>query len=169
VIVGNTLLYGATRGEAFIHGLAGERFAVRNSGAVAVVEGVGDHGCEYMTGGTVVVIGRTGRNFAAGMSGGVAYVLDEHQLFDTLCNLDMVDLESIWQPQDERVLRDLIERHLRWTGSQQAARILDNWQEMSGRFVKVMPIDYRKALQRLREREAVTGEQSPATEEVFRG
>jgi len=169
VIVGNTLLYGATRGEAFINGLAGERFAVRNSGAVAVVEGVGDHGCEYMTGGTVVVIGRTGRNFAAGMSGGVAYVLDEHQLFDTLCNLDTVDLESIWRPQDERILHDLIGRHLRWTGSQQAARILDNWQEMSAKFVKVMPIDYRKALARLREREAVTGEQSPATEEVFRG
>ena len=95
VIVGNTLLYGATGGEVFINGLGGERFAVRNSGAVAVVEGVGDHGCEYMTGGTVVVIGRTGRNFAAGMSGGIAYVLDEHQLFDTLCNLDMVDLESL--------------------------------------------------------------------------
>ena len=111
VIVGNTLLYGATSGEVFINGLAGERFAVRNSGATAVVEGVGDHGCEYMTGGTVVVLGRTGRNFAAGMSGGVAYVLDEHQLFDTLCNLDMVDLESIWQEEDRSVLRDLIARH----------------------------------------------------------
>ena len=137
----------------FINGLAGERFAVRNSGAVAVVEGVGDHGCEYMTGGAVVVIGRTGRNFAAGMSGGVAYVLDEHQLFDTLCNLDMVDLESIYQEEDQRVLRDLIGRHYEWTGSVQARRILDNWQEMSGKFVKVMPIDYRKALERLRERE----------------
>jgi glutamate synthase domain-containing protein 3 len=167
VIVGNTLLYGATAGEAFINGLAGERFAVRNSGAVAVVEGVGDHGCEYMTAGTVVVIGRTGRNFAAGMSGGVAYVLDEHQLFDTLCNLDMVDLESIYQEEDQQVLRDLINRHHRWTGSVQARRILDNWQEMSGKFVKVMPIDYRKALQRLRDREAVQAEQTPATEEVF--
>ena len=132
VIVGNTLLYGATSGEVFVNGLAGERFAVRNSGAVAVVEGVGDHGCEYMTGGTVVVIGRTGRNFAAGMSGGVAYVLDEHQLFDTLCNLDMVDLESIWQEEDRNVLRDLIERHHHYTGSQQAKRILDKWQEMAG-------------------------------------
>jgi glutamate synthase domain-containing protein 3 len=169
VIVGNTLLYGATRGEAFINGLAGERFAVRNSGATAVVEGVGDHGCEYMTGGTVVVLGRTGRNFAAGMSGGIAYVLDEHQLFDTLCNLDMVDLESLWQPEDQRVLRDLIARHLGWTGSQQAARILDNWPETSGKFVKVIPIDYRKALARLREREDVAGEQAAATEEVFRG
>jgi glutamate synthase domain-containing protein 3 len=169
VIVGNTLLYGATCGELFINGLAGERFAVRNSGAVAVVEGVGDHGCEYMTSGTVVVIGRTGRNFAAGMSGGVAYVLDEHQLFDTLCNLDMVELESIWQREDERVLRDLIERHYAWTNSQQAERILGNWQEMAGKFVKVMPLDYRMALERMRETEPVTGDQSPATEEVFRG
>ena len=169
MIVGNTLLYGATAGEVFINGLAGERFAVRNSGAVAVVEGVGDHGCEYMTGGTVVVFGRTGRNFAAGMSGGVAYVLDEHQLFDTLCNLDMVDLESIYQEEDHRVLRDLIGRHYDLTGSVQARRILDNWQEMSGKFVKVMPIDYRKALERLREQEAVRGDQTPATEEVFHG
>jgi glutamate synthase domain-containing protein 2/glutamate synthase domain-containing protein 1/glutamate synthase domain-containing protein 3 len=169
VIVGNTLLYGATSGEVFVNGLAGERFAVRNSGAVAVVEGVGDHACEYMTSGTVVVIGRTGRNFAAGMSGGVAYVLDQHQLFDTLCNLDMVDLESIYQEEDQRVLQDLIRRHYEWTGSAQARRILDNWKEMSGKFVKVMPIDYRKALERLREREAVGGDQTPATEEVFRG
>ncbi len=120
IIVGNTLLYGATSGEVFINGLAGERFAVRNSGATAVVEGVGDHGCEYMTGGTVVVLGRTGRNFAAGMSGGVAYVLDEQQLFDTLCNLDMVDLETVWQEEDQAVLHDLIDRHLHWTGSEQA-------------------------------------------------
>jgi glutamate synthase (NADPH) large chain len=169
VIVGNTLLYGATRGEVFINGLAGERFAVRNSGAVAVVEGVGDHGCEYMTSGVVVVLGRTGRNFAAGMSGGVAYVLDEQQLFDTLCNLDMVDLESIWHREDVQLLHDLISRHYRWTGSRQASRILDNWQAVSGRFVKVMPIDYRKALERLREREAVHAEQTAATEEVFRG
>ena len=117
VIVGNTLLYGATSGDVFINGLAGERFAVRNSGAVAVVEGVGDHACEYMTGGTVVVLGRTGRNFAAGMSGGIAYVLDEHQLFDTLCNLDMVELESIYQVEDQTVLHDLLRRHLDWTGS----------------------------------------------------
>jgi glutamate synthase domain-containing protein 2/glutamate synthase domain-containing protein 3 len=168
VIVGNTLLYGATAGEVFVNGLAGERFAVRNSGAVAVVEGVGDHACEYMTSGTVVVIGQTGRNFAAGMSGGIAYVLDEHQLFDTLCNLDMVDLESIYQAEDQQVLRDLIRRHYDWTSSVQARRILDNWQEMSGKFVKVMPIDYRKALERLRQQEAVRADQTPATEEVFR-
>jgi len=168
-IVGNTLLYGATSGEVYIHGSAGERFAVRNSGVIAVVEGVGDHGCEYMTGGTVVVLGRTGRNFAAGMSGGVAYVLDEHQLFDTLCNLDMVDLESIWRDEDQDILRDLIARHFKWTASEQAKRILDNWNEMTGKFVKVIPIDYRKAMQRLREREEAQAEFTPATEEVFHG
>ena len=169
IIAGNTILYGATSGEVFINGLVGERFAVRNSGAVAVVEGVGDHGCEYMTGGTIVVIGSTGRNFAAGMSGGIAYVLDEHQLFDTLCNLDMVDLESVWKKQDQEILRDLIERHQEWTNSRQAARILEKWPEMVGRFVKVMPIDYRKALERLRDQERRGAEFTPATEEVFRG
>ncbi len=169
VIVGNTLLYGATCGEVFINGLAGERFAVRNSGAVAVVEGVGDHGCEYMTGGVVAVLGRTGRNFAAGMSGGVAYVFDEHQLFDTLCNLDMVDLESIWREEDERILHDLVTRHYEETESRRAERILNNWPEMAGKFVKVIPIDYRKALQRVREREHSQGEETLATEEVFGG
>jgi glutamate synthase domain-containing protein 3 len=169
IIAGNTLLYGATAGEAFVNGLAGERFAVRNSGVTAVVEGVGDHGCEYMTGGTVVVLGATGRNFAAGMSGGVAYVLDEHQLFDTLCNLDTVDLEVVWQEEDQVILRDLISRHARWTASARARRILDRWPEMVGRFVKVMPIDYRKAMERLREQERRGEEFSPATEEVFRG
>jgi glutamate synthase domain-containing protein 3 len=167
IIVGNTLLYGATSGEAFINGVAGERFAVRNSGAVAVVEGLGDHGCEYMTGGTVVVIGRTGRNFAAGMSGGVAYVLDEHQLFDTLCNLDMVDLESLWQEGDEALLHFLIAQHQKWTGSEQARRILAKWAEMAGKFVKVMPIDYREALERQREREETRDSFTPATEEVY--
>ncbi len=169
VIVGNTVLYGATGGEVFINGIAGERFAVRNSGAVAVVEGVGDHGCEYMTGGIVAVLGRTGRNFAAGMSGGTAYVLDEHQLFDTLCNLDMVDLEPLLQEEDEERLRNLIMRHHRWTGSEQAQRILDNWHGMTGKFVKVIPIEYRKALERMRDREEVQDEFTPATEEVFRG
>ena len=168
VIVGNTLLYGATSGEVFVNGLTGERFAVRNSGATAVVEGVGDHGCEYMTGGIVVVLGRTGRNFAAGMSGGIAYVLDDHQLFDTLCNLDMVDLEPVHLDEDLNLLQDLIRRHFRWTGSLQAKMILDRWREMSGRFVKVMPIDYRKALLRLREREQVKSEGAATTEEVFR-
>jgi glutamate synthase domain-containing protein 3 len=117
----------------------------------------------------VVVLGPTGRNFAAGMSGGVAYVLDEHQLFDTLCNLDTVDLEVVWQEEDQRVLRDLLESHARWTGSEQAARVLDRWAEFVGRFVKVMPIDYRKAMERLREQERRGEEFAAATEEVYRG
>ncbi len=169
IIVGNTLLYGATRGEIFINGLAGERFAVRNSGATAVVEGVGDHGCEYMTGGVAVILGHTGRNFAAGMSGGIAYVFDEHQLFDTLCNLDLVDLESVWQEEDRQRLHDLITRHFQWTGSVRAKMILDRWPEMLGRFVKVMPLDYRKAMERMKEREQKETEFTPATEEVFHG
>jgi glutamate synthase domain-containing protein 3 len=169
IIVGNTLLYGATAGEVFINGLAGERFAVRNSGATAVVEGVGDHGCEYMTGGTVVVLGQTGRNFAAGMSGGVAYVLDELQLFDTLCNLDMVELENVWQEEDQKRLYELIVRHYTWTDSKQAERILEKWPEMVGKFVKVLPIDYRDAMERIREREQRQEDMTPATEEVYRG
>jgi glutamate synthase domain-containing protein 3 len=167
IIVGNTALYGATAGEVFINGMAGERFAVRNSGAVAVVEGVGDHGCEYMTGGTVVVLGQTGCNFAAGMSGGIAYVLDEMQLFDTLCNLDMVELESVWQQKDKELLQDLIRRHMNWTASKRARQILDAWPDMTGRFVKVVPIDYRKALERMRAAERRDTETTPATEEVF--
>jgi glutamate synthase (NADPH/NADH) large chain len=167
IIVGNTLLYGATSGEVFINGMAGERFAVRNSGAVAVVEGLGDHGCEYMTGGTVVVLGQTGCNFGAGMSGGIAYVLDEAQLFDTLCNLDMVELESVWKQEDTDTLRDLIERHWAWTQSLQARRILDTWLDAVGKFVKVVPIDYRKALERMRAAEQRDTETTPATEEVF--
>jgi len=169
IIAGNTLLYGATSGEVFINGVAGERFAVRNSGATAVVEGVGDHGCEYMTGGTVVVLGQTGCNFGAGMSGGLAYVLDEMQLFDTLCNLDMVELETVWQERDTAILYELIERHLEWTGSDRARHILRAWPDMVGRFVKVMPIDYRKALERMRAVEHRDTETTPATEEVFHG
>jgi glutamate synthase (NADPH/NADH) large chain len=169
IIVGNTVLYGATAGEAFINGVAGERFGVRNSGAVAVVEGIGDHGCEYMTSGTVVVLGRTGRNFAAGMSGGVAYVFDEHQLFDTLCNLDMVELEIVWHEEDIARLRELISSHQNWTDSRLAADILEHWSQMVGMFVKVMPIDYRKALERLRQHEQRQTETTPATEEVFNG
>ena len=169
VIIGNTVLYGATGGEVFVNGLAGERFAVRNSGVTTVVEGVGDHGCEYMTGGVVVVLGHTGRNFAAGMSGGVAYVLDEHQLFDTLCNLDMVELEFLWQEEEVALLNKLITRHYEYTNSRRARKILSNWQEWAGKFVKVMPIDYRKALERLRAREQGKGEETPLTEEVFSG
>ncbi len=169
IIVGNTLLYGATSGEAFINGMAGERFAVRNSGAVAVVEGLGDHGCEYMTGGTVVVLGQTGCNFAAGMSGGIAYALDEMQLFDTLCNLDMVELESVWKQEDKDLLHDLIQRHYQWTASTRAQRLLEAWQDAVGKFVKVVPIDYRKALEKMRAAEQRDTETTPATEEVFYG
>ncbi len=169
IIAGNTLLYGATSGEVFVNGMAGERFAVRNSGATAVVEGLGDHGCEYMTGGVVVVLGQTGCNFAAGMSGGTAYVLDEMQLFDTLCNLDMVELESVWQQRDQELLYELIRRHVQWTDSRRARHILDAWQDMVGKFVKVIPIDYRKALDKMRAAERRDTETTPATEEVFRG
>ncbi|MCE5341645.1 MAG: glutamate synthase large subunit [Planctomycetaceae bacterium] len=167
IIAGNTLLYGATKGELFINGMAGERFAVRNSGTTAVVEGLGDHGCEYMTGGTVVVLGKTGCNFAAGMSGGIAYVLDEMQLFDTLCNLDMVELESIYLEEDKNILKELITRHYKWTNSKQAHRILDSWSDMLGKFVKVVPIDYRKSLEKMRAAEQRHTETTPATEEVF--
>jgi glutamate synthase domain-containing protein 2/glutamate synthase domain-containing protein 3 len=169
IVAGNVILYGATGGEVFLNGVVGERFCVRNSGATAVVEGVGDHGCEYMTRGVAVVLGETGQNFAAGMSGGVAYVLDEMQLFDTCCNLDLVDLEYVWQEEDRRLLHELISRHHRWTGSARAGHILDNWAQMVGRFVKVMPIDYRRSLERIRQREDRRTEVTPATEEVYRG
>ncbi|NQT02668.1 MAG: glutamate synthase large subunit [Planctomycetes bacterium] len=167
IVVGNTLLYGATSGEVFVNGMAGERFCVRNSGATAVVEGLGDHGCEYMTGGTVVVLGKTGCNFAAGMSGGTAYVLDEMQLFDTLCNLDMVELETVSRKSDKDMLFDLIQQHLKWTHSKRAQYILDAWSDMVGKFVKVVPIDYRKALEKMRAAEQRHTETTPATEEVF--
>ena len=167
IIIGNTVLYGATHGELYVNGMAGERFAVRNSGAKAVVEGVGDHCCEYMTGGTVVVLGQTGCNFAAGMSGGIAYVLDELQLFDTLCNLDMVDLENVYKEQDCKILYEMIERHYELTNSERSKSILDTWDDMVGRFVKVIPIDYRKALERIRQAEQRDTDTTPATEEVF--
>ena len=169
VIIGNVVLYGATGGEAYFHGIAGERFAVRNSGGKAVVEGVGDHGCEYMTGGVVVVLGPTGNNFAAGMSGGLAYVYDETELFDTRCNLDMVDVESVWQEEDVKRLHDMIERHFRYTGSQRAAQILENWESRLPLFVKIMPIEYRKSLERMRLEEDLNADSVSATEEVYRG
>ena len=178
IIVGNTVLYGAIAGEAYFQGVAGERFAVRNSGAVAVVEGCGDHGCEYMTGGVVLVLGATGRNFAAGMSGGIAYVYDEQARFKKLCNLAGVDLEPIAPPEiglvdapgrprqravsvedsgmgdplrfDAERLRILVERHLLYTGSARARELLDDWENALSRFVKVMPRDYRRALLDLR-------------------
>jgi glutamate synthase (NADPH/NADH) large chain/glutamate synthase (ferredoxin) len=156
VVVGNTVLYGATSGRAFFRGLAGERFAVRNSGASAVVEGVGDHGCEYMTGGRVIVLGPTGRNFAAGMSGGVAYVLDEDGSFPARCNMGMVGFEELAEA-DAIELRALIEEHGRRTGSPVAARVLREWEALieRGAFVKVMPHDYKRVLRELAQEEAL--------------
>jgi glutamate synthase (NADPH/NADH) large chain len=179
IIVGNTVMYGAISGECYFRGVAGERFAVRNSGAIAVVEGVGDHGCEYMTGGVVVVLGQTGRNFAAGMSGGVAYVLNENGDFQARCNLSMVELEPVLaedaalESQDHQGgdlemhglvdlmgdmtrndlqrLRSLIEKHRRYTGSDLARQILDNWAVYAPKFVKVMPVDYRQALEKMQQ------------------
>jgi glutamate synthase domain-containing protein 3 len=156
VIIGNTVLYGATGGRAFFRGLAGERFAVRNSGASAVVEGVGDHGCEYMTGGRVVVLGPTGRNFAAGMSGGVAYVLDPDGAFPARCNMGMVSFEELDEA-DELELRALIAEHLERTGSPVAHGVLENWAAVLGSFVKVMPNDYRRVLSELAAQEAAAG------------
>jgi glutamate synthase (NADPH/NADH) large chain len=162
IITGNVVLYGAIEGEAYFRGVAGERFAVRNSGARAVVEGVGDHGCEYMTGGTVVVLGATGRNFGAGMSGGIAYVLDRDGMFAKRCNASMVDLEPLlaeteqrvklptvfWHKgkSDEAIVKSMIEQHQKFTGSKQAAEILGKWNELRSRFVKVFPKEYRRAL-----------------------
>ncbi|HVN84499.1 MAG TPA: glutamate synthase large subunit [Candidatus Binatia bacterium] len=144
-IVGNVSLYGATGGEVFLRGMAGERFCVRNSGVTAVVEGVGDHGCEYMTKGTVVVLGKTGRNFAAGMSGGVAYVLDVDGTFKTRCNLGMVEIDPL-TPEDVETLHTLIRRHYDYTQSANAWRVLSGWKEYAGRFAKVMPVEYRNIL-----------------------
>ncbi|MGB4575427.1 MAG: glutamate synthase large subunit [Paludibacter sp.] len=147
IIAGNTILYGATSGEVYINGVVGERFCVRNSGATAVVEGAGDHCCEYMTGGRTVVLGPTGRNFAAGMSGGVAYVLDEEGNFDFFCNMEMVELSLIEDSHDSKELRTMIENHYRYTNSKRAKQILDNWKEYVDKFIKVVPIEYKKVLQ----------------------
>ncbi|HEY6475723.1 MAG TPA: glutamate synthase large subunit [Polyangia bacterium] len=147
IIIGNVALYGATSGEAFIRGVAGERFAVRNSGASAVVEGVGDHGCEYMTGGRVVIIGGTGRNFAAGMSGGVAYVLDEGQAFERRCNKEMVSLSKLDDAEEAKLVHGLIHRHAQLTGSKRAEEIAANWKQWLPFFVRIMPNDYRRVLE----------------------
>jgi glutamate synthase (NADPH) large chain len=182
IIVGNTVLYGAIEGECYFRGVAGERFAVRNSGAVAVIEGAGDHCCEYMTGGVVVLLGRTGRNFAAGMSGGIAYVLDEDNTFKSRCNLAMVELEPV--PEEEEIaekefgvdleshgrvdvmsdltikdserLNLLISNHARYTGSRRAAEILANWDRYRPMFRKVMPVEYRRALAEMAKEKAAT-------------
>ncbi|MEZ5077555.1 MAG: glutamate synthase large subunit [Solirubrobacterales bacterium] len=167
VIVGNTVLYGATSGRAFFRGLAGERFAVRNSGARAVVEGVGDHGCEYMTGGRVVVLGPTGRNFAAGMSGGIAYVLDEAGDFEARCNSELVDLEELGEG-DAEELRALVAEHAEHTGSTVAAHLLADWERSSARFLKVIPGEFKRALEEAAQRAELVspeGESVPAPPE----
>jgi glutamate synthase (ferredoxin) len=153
-LVGNVVLYGATSGEAYFRGVAGERFAIRNSGAHVVVEGVGDHGCEYMTGGVVVVLGRTGRNFAAGMSGGIAYVLDEEGDFHRNCNMSMVELEPMLEREDCERLHEMLTRYHKLTASTQAEEILEGWSRMLSRFVKVIPTQYRQALEERKKREA---------------
>jgi glutamate synthase (NADPH/NADH) large chain len=146
VLAGNVVLYGATSGECYLRGIVAERFCVRNSGAVAVVEGVGDHACEYMTGGRVVILGRTGRNFAAGMSGGVAYVWDAENRFTQRCNTGMVELEPVVEARDIDELRELIQKHFQYTGSELARRLLDKWKIHIMNFVKVMPTDYKRVL-----------------------
>jgi glutamate synthase domain-containing protein 3 len=167
IISGNVNLFGATSGEVYFHGRVGERFCVRNSGALAVVEGVGDHGCEYMTGGRVIVLGKTGVNFAAGMSGGIAYVLDENQLFDTRCNLEMVDIEPVSLKDDIEFLNKYINKHVRYTNSKYARELLNNWEEILPYFVKVMPVDYRRALERIEERKYEDVGIVGMTEEVY--
>jgi glutamate synthase (ferredoxin) len=147
IIIGNVALYGATAGEIFVRGMAGERFGVRNSGVSAVVEAIGDHGCEYMTGGKVIILGKTGRNFAAGMSGGVAYVLDEAGDFASRVNKQMVDLDKLSDANEIEELWKLIQRHQTYTKSERAAKILADWEGMINRFVKVIPKDYKRVLQ----------------------
>jgi glutamate synthase (NADPH) large chain len=186
IIVGNTVMYGAIEGEAYYRGVAGERFCVRNSGASAVVEGTGDHGCEYMTGGTVVVLGRTGRNFAAGMSGGIAYVYDSDGTFASRCNTSMVALEPLLpeaeqakaerelaaagkgrlmhlERSDESIVRELIDRHLRYTGSTLALAIVDDWEKARAKFVKVFPNEYKRALGEMFAKKATSD--APSTKE----
>ena len=142
------VLYGAVKGKAFFRGRAAERFCVRNSGASAVIEGVGDHGCEYMTGGRAVILGDTGRNFGAGMSGGVAYVLDVDGDFHTRCNLEMVELERLEYQEETAIVKGLIEEHLEYTGSAVAERALQDWRNTVKNFVKVMPTDFKRVLQK---------------------
>jgi glutamate synthase (ferredoxin) len=149
IIVGNVAFYGATSGEAYVRGMTGERFCVRNSGVHAVVEAVGDHGCEYMTGGKVVVLGQTGRNFAAGMSGGIAYVLDVAGDFPGRCNKQMVELHKLEHPDEIEEIRALIERHVKYTTSQHGQQILHHWEEMVPKFVRVLPKDYKRVLEAL--------------------
>lgn len=145
--MGNVCLYGATSGEAYFRGIAAERFCVRNSGATAVVEGIGDHGCEYMTGGRIAVLGSIGRNFAAGMSGGIAYIWDHQGDLATKCNMGMVELETVSAVEDIAELKTMIENHLKYTGSAVAERMLNDWDGTLSQFVKVMPTDYKRVLE----------------------
>lgn len=154
MIIGNVACYGATSGEAYINGMAGERFCVRNSGLSAVVEAVGDHGCEYMTGGCVVVLGKTGRNFAAGMSGGFAYVLDEEGDFPERCNQELVGLFGLEDAGEQELVQSMIQNHVNYTGSRLGWRILQSWPDIIQRFVKVYPNDYRRVLEAREEKRA---------------
>ena len=169
IVIGNVALYGATGGAAFFRGIAGERFMVRNSGAAGVVEGTGDHGCEYMTGGRAVIIGKTGRNFGAGMSGGIAYVLDEDGDFATRCNPEMIGLEALDEPEDLDLVKGLLERHLEYTGSTVAARLLHDWPAAARKFAKVMPKEYRRVLEERRRESEATAARNAASAEVVRG
>ena len=148
IIIGNVALYGATSGELFIRGMAGERFAVRNSGATTVVEGIGDHGCEYMTGGRALILGETGRNFAAGMSGGIAWVYNPNNTFSENCNMEMVDLDPLSAQDGEQIVA-LLHRHVHLTNSEVARQLLANWRKASSQFVKVYPKEYKKVLEKL--------------------
>ncbi len=155
ILIGNTILYGAVSGQAFFRGIGGERFAVRNSGAQTVVEGVGDHGCEYMTGGVVVVLGSTGRNFAAGMSGGLAYVLDRDNTFPIHCNQSIVDLLPVDESEDILQLKGLIEKHFQYTQSSVAKKVLDEWEETLPKFIKIYPTDYRRVLEERKRKDEI--------------
>ena len=173
IIIGNVALYGATAGEIFVCGMAGERFAVRNSGVNAVVEGVGDHGCEYMTGGRVVILGKSGRNFAAGMSGGIAYVLDEAGDFAGRCNMELVALEKLEDADEIELVWKLIQRHQAYTQSERATKILADWKNFVPKFVKVMPQDYKRVLLSLKkvQSQGLTGDEAvmAAFEENVKG
>jgi len=161
IIIGNVAFYGATGGQAYIRGVAGERFCVRNSGVHTVVEGVGDHCCEYMTGGRVVILGSTGRNFAAGMSGGIAYIFDNNEDFESKCNKDMVSVEEI-EDEDHNTLREMIEKHLEYTNSEVAKDVLNTWSESAKKFKKVVPNDYKRMLQHIKaaEQKGLGGEEA---------
>ena len=169
ILVGNVVLYGATQGEAFFRGIAGERFCVRNSGVNTVVEGIGDHGCEYMTGGRVVVIGKTGRNFAAGMSGGIAYVLDDQGNFEINCNKGMVDLDELVDDEDCQTVRMLLKKHVNFTKSTVAKNILDNWNNYQSKFIKIMPKDYKRVLEAIKKAREIGASEDEAVMEAAHG